>query len=625
MSRVQVTFVGALGAGKSNLCRNLVKPGFDDKSDSTPGIHFNSTCTMLSTSVPFDENVGPLLNEVEEGQVTCSAIATVVKEKSAAISNQDGSTTVTKLGIDTTSSTQLKPKDDLKRFEKSAAPKTSFTAEELQKLRKRVQEALKDEGDRIFIDLLDCGGQLSFSVCQTISFSADQSIFVLAYDSSIPMDAEVRSEFRQDGEPLHMPAPRMTNKDYLRLWLSTLAMLEMPKDRRPTVVVVGTRSEKKSSDWESVRAVFDDFKEKLVILGHHFVDNSDPLSSDMIAFRKFMLKCIQDQAALTCEKVELSFLMCEWCVRHERNTVHQTKTDFERFAYGAAGVEEDKVDRLLRYLHNNCAVRYFNNPTDQKQAELTVYFNIPWLLDQVCELLSCTMKKADGWPADIASDIKLLKTKGILKPRLVEYLWSDKKGFNEKVRKDLLRILGKLGLLCEIPTEALDGMPQKAGTSSFVPICIQYEQIQLPDRFRDWEAMPYLVLQAGTDFFPYGEFSRLLVRVLQHCDQSMTKVKTSLCYLRFQMTGEAQNYVAEVKHFRRGIAVGLMCATSEMATGRQGKENGMAFRASALREIVRNGLETTLTESCSRRLLTASFFCPTHSGESKLNITAPLK
>ena len=84
VARLQLTFIGAVGVGKTNLCNNLVQPGFDENSDSTSGIQFTYTSTSLSHNEELASDlsgVGPLLTKVPKGCFASSAIADAMHQE----------------------------------------------------------------------------------------------------------------------------------------------------------------------------------------------------------------------------------------------------------------------------------------------------------------------------------------------------------------------------------------------------------------------------------------------------------------------------------------------------------------------------------------------------------------
>ena len=503
VSRIQLTFVGALGAGKTNLCNNLVEPGFDSKSDSTVGIDFRYTSTTLDQddSEPSDPAVGPVLTRVSKGWVASSTIADIMQQADQDTSSarqHDENARVDEQGLvcdavdsaGTVEQPSLSSAPPVFKQEEGLVEAATFDVEKRARdaaLRKEVEAAVCGDQSSIFIGLLDCGGQLSFSVCQTISFSADQSVFVLAYNSSIPLTEEIRCEFRQDGEHLQIPSPRMTNRDYLHLWLSTLSMLTLPSKAPPIVVVVGTfcKSINQSSTQAQLLPVLNEFEDRLSVRGPFFVDNSEPRASRMREFRMFMAGIIREQAARTAQTIPLSYLKCEWFVRCYETADYQTVSQFAAFAKIVADVPVRDVEALLRYLHAHCAVRFFDLKK-RKQGEGTVYLNIPWLLGQVCKLLSITMiKPSAAWSMAIRNDIDLLKRKGILTTRLANHLWTDG-GVGAGFRDHLLCILHELSLQCPVSSDGnkamLDISPE-AGPFYYAPICIQSEGVPANQAF----------------------------------------------------------------------------------------------------------------------------------------------
>ena len=478
--------------------------------------------------------------------------------------------------------------------------------------------ALGDLNDRkIFVDLLDTGGQLSFSVIRTVSFSAEQSMFVLVYNSSIPLMKKIDSEFWRDGT--YLPAMTLTNGDHLRLWLSTVAMLKAPSEHSPVVVVVGTFCESNDDkSFAELQTLLTEFKDRLDVRGPYFVDNSRPRADNMKRFRQVLASLIEEQATRTAQEVPLSYLKCEWYVRRYETAEHQTVAQFATFVKHFAQIQLGDVPALLHYLHAHCAVRFFDF-ANSKRGEAIVYLNVPWLLKQVCKLLSCTMNEP---PSDcrqsVVNDIDLLKTKGILTTRLANHLWSDDSA-RTQFQDDLLCILDKLGLQCPIPpdaAQALLNVSPDSGPLYFVPICIQTDESGLSGDLDDdfEEAVPPLLLSTDPLFFPYGEFSRLVVRLLQRYKPPISTVQISFRYLRFQLTGVTPCYAVEVTHAQQGAAIVLKCTLPNVATGSAGDGYPMAVCATRFFESVRCCIDSMRAEGCHGLTLAAAFYCAEHTG-----------
>ena len=268
VARIQLAFVGALGAGKTNLCTNLIKPGFNEKSDSTVGIDLLHTSAVLQKenmqAQSSSQPCGPLLAIARKSAAVSSSIAHALRP--ARVEKEHF----------------LRPKKLPSKFHVPGA------------LLSDVKDALNDPDEEvIFADLLDCGGQLSFSVVQSVCFS-ENTIFFLTYNSRIPLNVEIAASFRDEGgNPIQYATPKLLHSDFLSSWLSTLSMVgrNRPQDRQPTVVLVGTHSaelsesESRSSD-DALRSLLNKYADApLRILGPFRVDNKHPESKAMADFR----------------------------------------------------------------------------------------------------------------------------------------------------------------------------------------------------------------------------------------------------------------------------------------------------------------------------------------------------
>ena len=646
-----MTFVGAFGAGKTNLCGNLMQPSFNSKSDSTTGIKFRYANAVMTESgdgslSTTDMDVGPLLTEVMRGgHVASSVIADIMR-----FGNTDHLTTSAKQT--SCSSNEQKPRHSVaqdieegkgvtKTLEQSVTvlgksetnlatgkDKSDLTAEAEhatleQTLLKEVESELCDSRkNKIFVGLLDCGGQLSFSVVQTICFNADDNIFILTYNSSIPLNDKIPSVFRQNGKHYTQQMPYLTNAEHITLWLSTLFMLKTPTTC-PLVIVVGTfcKDIDKVTAKADLQLLLKDFKEDLDIRGPFFVDNSQPKGRDMVQFRLHMADFIRHEIKRKTQTIPLSYLKCEWLIRQQRLAKIQTVSQFTSFAKKTASIPSSDVQTLLKYLHSHCAVRFFNH-AGYDQQEARVYLNVPWLLEQVCKLLSCTMTEAlETHSMAVNSDVECLKTKGILTTRLAKHLWTDNPG-QADFHKDLLDILYCLGLQCPIEDGWFLDITPEAGPFYYVPVCIKQakadvselpEAKAMPTLQQETVVMPALLLyvNAKVKFFPFGEFSRLCGLLLQHYKPRSPEIGT-FC-VRFYLNDPTKCYIAEVSHVRRGVAVVLKCTKPKVASGSIKGCSSMAHCATNFLKTVQDKLEKLHINGLT---WSAAFHCPQHEGKS---------
>ena len=528
----------------------------------------------------------------------------------------------------TTDSAQSKEQSPTSKDTRSVSKRDASTASDMANgawrdkdsaWREELDSALRNPADKkIFISLLDCGGQLSFSVCQTISFNADESIFVLAFNSSIALKERIPSMFRQNSKCIPLPVSSLTNQDHIAMWLSTIATIRAPSKPKPVVVVVGTFCNS-SVDFSTseLGMLLKEFKDQVDIRGPFYVDNSEPRGQYMRFFRQTMADLIRDKVDRATQDIPLSYLRCEWCIREYKTNHYQTVSEFGEFAEDVAGIPQVELPTLLQYLHNHCAVRFFSK-SEPAERDAIVYLNVPWLLEQVCKLLACTMEEVPSrCSLDQREDIELLKTKGILTTRLADYLWS-KSERDTRFRKDLLDILHQLALQCPVPSEAgqaVFNISADAGPFYYVPICIQKEQCGLSKRFSDAEVIPPFVFRTATQFFPLGEFSRLLVRLLQHYKPPITNLEIGMFCLRFHLTGGVtQCYIAEVTHAQQGVAIALKCSRPEVAAGSANDGFPMAKCATSFRKTMQQCVESVRKEGYFELAWKASFFCTEHEG-----------
>ena len=606
VARIQLAFVGAFGAGKTNLCSNLIKPGFNEQSDSTVGID------LLHTSVILQKLKRNLLPESSSTQrQLCGPLLTSVR-KAAAISSSIA--------------WGLQPARVRKCF--------SCKAEQLPSkfhipgaLLLEVKKAMKDPEDEvIFVDLLDCGGQLSFSVCQSVCFS-ENTIFFLTYNSTIPMNVEIAASFRDEGgNRVQYSTPKLLHSDYLCLWLSTLSMMGRNRSpsRQPIVVLVGTHSAKlsesegKASD-VALRSLLRKYADApLRILGPFRVDSKYPEADAMARFRREVHRLIQQEAMMN--PTPLSFLHCEWLVRQRTNLEAKGESippflslsNFKVFAQQAADISAEGALLLLEYLNVHGAVRRFNR--SPLREDDIVFMDIRWLLKQVAQVISITMNES-SWEqlsASESKDVDDLRKRGLLSSRLCCAIWRAPNSpmLPPSIHKALLYSMEYLGLQCPVEGDERYGLSPAAGFLHHMPICIQREASGLPDLPLppESEAMPTILLRFDERFFPIGEFSKMVVLVLQRCKPRRPEV--DLLSLRFWLHGRDRCYVAELHYDEVGVRVGLKCTSPVIASGNGGESPSMAESASSILQHVQGAAEQLQLQIGTHFALTPAFRCP---------------
>ena len=609
VARIQLAFVGAFGAGKTNLCSNLIKPGFNEESDSTVGIDLLHTSVVLQKRSMFPESssaprqsCGPLLTNAPKAAAISSSIAWGLQPARV-----------------------TKPANECFFPKAEQPPPSKFHIPGALML--EVKKAMKDTEDEvIFADLLDCGGQLSFSVCQSVCFS-ENTIFFLIYNSSIPMNVEIAASFRDGGgNRVQYATPKLLHSDYLCLWLSTLSMIGRNRSpgRQPIVVLVGTHSAKlsesegRASD-VALRSLLRKYSDApLRILGPFRVDSKYPEADAMASYRRVVHRLIQQEAIMN--PTPLSFLHCEWLVRQRTNLAAKGESippflslsDFKVFAQQAADISAKGALLLLEYLNVHGAVRRFNR--SPLREDDIVFMDIRWLLKQVAQVISITMSESsrEQLSASESKDVDDLRKRGLLSSRLCCAIWRAPNGtmLPPSIHKALLYSMEYLGLQCPVEGDERYGLSPAVGFLHHMPICIQREASGLPDLPlpTESEAMPTILLRFDERFFPIGEFSKMAVLVLQRCKPRRPEV--DLLSLRFWLRGRNRCYVAEMHYDEVGVRVGLTCTSPVIASGNGGESPSMAESASSLLQHVQDAAEQLQLQIGTRFALTPAFRCP---------------
>ena len=607
VARVKVVLVGPLDAGKTNLANNLSIPGFNEQCDSTEGISFIHLCATVGEDTQGEPECGPLLGQESDGSITASTFRKALIESTAAARL----------------STQ---RADHHRAPVYAQPQRNpggATAEGPQPPQSDIHLQLVSEityshvdhltESAVFVDMLDCGGQLSFSILQALAFDANDGVFLLVYKSCISLNEKLVQAFRLGRQRIPLLPVHLTHGEYLATWLSTLAMARSSEASKPIVALIGThsvdahqrgvldRSHKEATE------LMKKFQDQLDIRGPFFVDNSRPSSKEMASLRRQVHQFVRDKADF--KPTPLSFLAVEWALKRQvkNGTVQPCVSlgTFTEFAVTQFQVAPNKVSDLLDGLHRSSVVRSFNH-RDPAQGGAYVYQSTAWFIDQISKVLSTAMVGREG-VYSLHADIEWLKTRGVLTIRLCEKIWSH---LEPSVWKSLLFLMEKFGLLCPVADRSAYEIPEAAGELYLIPMCIQRPPglHELPPG--TVSLLPVLLYIIGA-YLPYPIYMRVLVGLLQEYKPA-TPPEIDVRKARFCCS---QFYFAEVSFSLQGIALAVFCTDHDAAAGHVAGVQALNAIAARLFNTTGRMLAQLRDESWkSLADWCPAFQCPDHSG-----------
>ena len=643
VSRVQVAIVGMFDVGKTCLARNLVEAKFVRELDSTSGIEFCPTSAIISVDESVAENssvVGPLLRKSKRGNVVASTLAnelnppseetqTATIDDQFVATNAGHQTAATDNQSVATSAGQVLTTQQPKGVDLSNSPQQL-----LKDLKSEIEEELADpDQKKIFVDILDCGGQRTFSVAQSMCFNAAQSIFLLVYRSDLAMDKPLREVFRESGKQNPVLSSEMTPAEYIQLWLSTISSLAKAANCTPEVLIVGTYSTNVSADAligieERVGELVESCSSNLAVYSPFSIDNSQPDGPHLRELRQKVHKLVQEKVDASTELVPLSFLKAELFIRRlvtsytDKNRALaadleqsglkacMTVSEFTQFASSHQIMKntDKEVDDLLQYLHENLAVRSFDH--DKLPAkDAYIFLNAEWMLSKVTKILECSMKEVDmDLPIHIKRDISVLKNKGILTQRLCNHLWMEP----DAIQGSLLRMMERLGLRCNAPKGDRFSIHKAAGALHYVPLCIQREAptpytMQPGFIYR----LPQLVL-GSEEWFSYPQYSQLVMRLSQ--GHSPWGPEMDFKRFRFQPFAEMDCYIADLHYLfeSSGIAVELACDDFNQAAGKGSATTSMATCAQQLVQLLLSHMGELSGSTIQK--WSAGVLCPPNQG-----------
>ena len=618
VARVKVVLVGALDAGKTNLANNLCIPGFNENSDSTEGINFLHMCATLQDGLHGvnQPDCGPLLGTESDTSISASSLHQAVLQRVHATTPGSSSTAAAHTAARPRSATS----EPSARSRETASAGSSHGD---QNLHLKLAEDMESTPvhhlteSSVFVDLLDCGGQLSFSVVQALAFDADDGIFLVVYDSSVSLDAELYQVFRRRGKRIPQLALHLTHGEYLSLWLSTLAMARRPGTAKPLVMLVGTHSNKAGKPGversrREATALMKRFERlPLKCRGPYFIDNSTPTDEQMKKLRRQVHSLVREKAK--CGHVPVSFLKTEWALkRHLGATAAEPcvpLSRFKRFAVEEIGVHPEKILDLLDYLHGSSVIRSFDHRNPTRNAY--VYQSTAWFIAQVTKVLTAAM---DPEFVDTnRADIDRLKTTGILTDRLCGQIWAD---LPLAARHNLLTLMEKSGLLCPVTNREAYRIPPEAGNLYLIPMCIQQPPGLSPLQPGIVSLAPVL-LYYSDEFLPFPLYMRVAVDLLK-AFQHPTRPEIGIRQVRFCCHSPTRYYYVEMSYTLRGIALAMFCTDGSAANGDMRRLGVPDLRAMSVRVLqttdrifakLRGESWQSLPDWCP------AFPCPDHAGE----------
>ena len=564
VARVKVVLVGAPGSGKTNLANNLINPGFIPISDSTEGINF----LHASSTLPSDEqhDFGPLLHRESDTSLSVSSIYQALLQRDPAVKTVDASLSTAAAQVRAQPSGESRPAEPSVRARQTLLADSRKDHNLHPSLIASMNSTLVDRltESSVFVDLLDCGGALSFANIQAWAFNTDDNLFLVVYNSSVSLDTNVSQAFRKRGYRFPALPLDFTQGEYLSTWLSTLAMARRPDAAKPLVVLVGTHANNAAEQGVLERSrreattLLQRFQHlPLECRGPFFLDNATPVDRRIAAFRRQVHAFIHDKVEFV--PIPLSFLKAEWAVKRRLGGTSAELcvplNTFHSFAVDEFGVYPEKVVDLLDYLHGNNVIRSFDHHNPAGNAY--VYQSTAWFIAAINKVLITA--KDPMFVHAFQSDVDYLRTMGILTDRLCRHIWAD---LSPAERHNFQMLMERFGLLCPVMNRDCYRIALDAGDLHFIPMCIQQ-----PFGLRPWPrhvmSLIPVLLYYRDEFMPLPLYMRVVVELFQTFAH-LARPDFGVRQVRFRCDATHLYYV-EMSYTLRGIALAMFCTDRSAA------------------------------------------------------------
>ena len=508
-----------------------------------------------------------------------------------------------------------------------------------------------------FVRILDCGGQLSFSMVQSVCFNEMDSVHVVAFNASHDLDERKPKEyFRRGGEDVEVVnSLPMSHIDYIVHWLSSITIVTAPGQTKtatkPVVILLGSHIDLisdasarckivKDRLWSRIRE--SDLDKKLDLHGPFFVDNrrvdqpSSGSPSEMPAVQKELRQLITKNSPAT--SVPLSWMKVEMIISRLQRT--ETCLSFEDFSRLVSYVITDSIQQdvkaLVKHLHKTGAVRFFPR-SGHPGADDWVFLNTEWLVTEITKILAFTMKNTDT-PVHLKRDAEQLRKHGLLSRDLLHHIWL---GHGATLEGAILHVMELFGLQCPLnaslyldsecspdvdqqPTAAGDGRARSDSAEGgaeryWIPSCLAPKTGGLPSPSGKSKAknIPRLLLSTDGQVCPPFVFQRVVVYLLQHYKPEDRILFMAFDAIRFECTPPTltsgqrrrQHYTADVTYSDQGIVVSLRVSL-RVARGEVKSATSVEDVALHMLKSISSAVQRIASTGCPGLTIRLAYECP---------------
>ena len=652
----QIFIVGEPASGKTSLYRALTGQDFVEGLDSTDGISVAITTSSLS-----DDAQEPLLTQEDADatvtqqiarSILCSALeptnhpqnryhhSGVESGRNQHQDTQQHSTQAT--ATPNPGQTQDRQRSSLSVSESTSkedsVPTDSIPApprepndvknDQIHQLLPDMIEKILEELDSLdwridktFVRCFDCGGQMSFSTTQSVCFGTEDSVYVVTFDMSLPLDSAVETGFRQNGasSPVSSSLP-LTHLEYILHWLSTIAMAV---EGQAEVVLVGTHSDQadeKTMD-EVNRRLKSEIPQdlirtnKLKITGPVFTDNrcaSSPLSpsgrQQMGRLQSELRKKIQ---LVQKKPVPLVAVKAEVVLRqHDKKSIRRSELHAILSRLAGTGEGKNLIEPTLEYLRKTGSIVVH-------ESDDIVYLNIQWLVEQMTKFNTFVMARDDCLDFRIKQQLDELRERGILTTELRHYVWNGS-DLTEPVQQSILNAMARLGLQCPVQSTAFirqsGNGTEEVHEWHIIPSVLANQKKGLPD-MDGYASLTELLIQTTGPVCPHFVFLRVLVFLLQHYRPKDRNLDRNLSFAEAlfpctpQPFGSSNMYMAALKYHQQGIILKVYYRNATVARGGRPRFPSLAVVAKHLLQEAHRSLNRVKQSVCPAMSMHYAYQC----------------
>ena len=671
---MRILVLGIFASGKTSLVRALRGHDFCHDLDSTCGVSYNTATTRLLTTTLDAQDASPLLEDVDDTELfrqsaamcardilavepgeenleagaSSAATAAPPQPETAADRHTDMSDSLQAQPADTLGHSDIDPSDELQVRSRSAVANKDRHADDKSKkiqawitdIQQRIpllssdavlemRDSLKKEASKqVYVETLDCGGQLSFSTAQSFCLESSNPVFLLTTDCTKDLHAKVeKTEFRDPKTGKTVVVEQLsadyTYLDYIQMWVSSVAHLArtqtgMPSPLKksneaikPLIILVATHfdlvpPEKRNKTKVEMQRILHDevishikVQGVLRVDGPYFVDNralgsdqgigASELDRVQFALSEEIRRLAQP------EKVPLRWMNMERLLKllpekisnfSGTLSVKQIHVLFSSPLVSSRmePPSHNELRALLLYLDWRGTIKL---PGTEQEAgrglgdDTEVFVDMQWLLSKMAAVTTSSLRRATNHPTDLYNDVAALEQDAKLTSRLLDHLWADQ---TPNVRKEIMRIMQGLQLaFCTKLNLPPSADPSHA--SYIIPSCLSADREHMEELGDDFHSLPPVQLLTEHGLFPIALYHRVVVSILECLEpedfqMDFNKLRLQLDTGSLPRCGDVTSMYFEVQHVSRGVqlAIHCQCDFPEKACEKNMSDAGVAFR-----------------------------------------------